>query len=297
MKSFFVSAAATLGLMLAACSGQTAEGNLADEAKLTSAVSAEGINAKAKDNQGERGDKHHARKPHGGPDMLVFAALREPINLTAEQKATIEGLRPKGPPAPDKARTTQLAAAIRSGNVSALPAMPGPEARFAESAKALATLHATLTKEQRAALVDAVSKRHAEHGPKEGAPPRGEREMRPHHEGGPMGHMLEGLDLTQAQKDAIKSKLDAQRPAPPTDEQRDAMKKQHETMRTEMQARLKTFANDTFDANAFVKPPGNAPQMKAHVDPLSVIVPVLTQAQREKLAARIEQGPPPRRAH
>ncbi len=81
-----------------------------------------------------------------------------------------------------------------------------------------------------------------------------------------------------------------------------AMKAKHEAFRSEKQSRLATFANDTFDATAFVTPPAGAMDpanaQKLHVDPmtreLSVITSVLTPAQREKLAARIEQGPPAR---
>ena len=47
------------------------------------------------------------------------------------------------------------------------------EARIAASAKALATLHDTLTAEQRVALVDNINKHAAEHGAKRGE--RGER--------------------------------------------------------------------------------------------------------------------------
>ena len=106
--------------------------------------------------------------------------------------------------------------------------------------------------------------------------------------------MLAGLDLTQEQKDAIKAKLDAQRPAAPTAEQREAMKTKMESMRTEMKAKLESFKSDKFDATAFVTPPKDLarPEMAGHPkNPLADIVPLLTPAQRESLAARIEKGP------
>jgi Spy/CpxP family protein refolding chaperone len=109
--------------------------------------------------------------------------------------------------------------------------------------------------------------------------------------------MLEGLDLTQAQQDSIKAKLDAQRPAPPSDADRAAMKAQHEAMRTAMQAKLQTFASDSFDAAAFAAPPvgakgfGPADHKDRFAADLAIITAELTPAQREKLASRIEAGP------
>ena len=244
----------------------------------------------------------------GGPDFLLVAALREPtIDLTADQKTTIEGAlaasKPVGPAGFDKTRVSALAAGIRSGKVDAAtvkaqaPSDDAKAAHLAAAAKAVATLHATLTPVQRRALVDALAKHaadHASHPPMDhaGGPPPGGM--------GPMEHMLEGLDVTQAQKDAIRAKLDAQRPAPPTDTERAAMKQQHEAMRALRTAKLQTFANDTFDANAFVAPPDGALKGPGpdHADrfaaDLAIITSVLEPAQREKLAARIEAGPPAR---
>ena len=273
----------------------------------------------------EEGGKHGPRmRPMAhrppGPDFLVHAALRAPINLTAEQKTTIEGLLKETAPAKPKFDTShaqKLAAAIRSNSVANLEAPKvgdmesAHQARIAASAKALATLHDTLRPEQRVALIDSIGQRAAEHGKhgkhvrKDGAQregkqrgERGERGERGFHgrggpAGGPMG-MLAGLDLTQEQKDAIKAKLEAQRPAKPTAEQREAMKAKMETMRSSMKAKLESFKGDTFDATAFVTPPKNLarPEMAAHMkNPLAEITPILTQAQRETLAARIEKGP------
>ena len=258
-----------------------------------------------------------AHRAPGGPDFLVHAALRAPIDLTAEQKATIEGLQktnaPRGHELGGAAHAQKLAAAIRSNAVvgTEWPKLDesAREARIAASAKALATLHATLTPEQRVALVDGIAKRAAEHGKKHvehGPRPDGEGFFRGR--GGPGGPnagpmaLLAGLDLTQEQKDAIKTKLEAQRPAKPTAEQREAMKAKMESMRAGMQAKLESFKGDHFDATAFVTPPkdlglrANA-EIGGHANPLAEIVPLLTPAQREALAARIEQGPAKRMKH
>ena len=270
----------------------------------------------AKEESGKGGHRVRAmaHRPTGGPDFLVHAALRAPINLTAEQKATIEGLvkatAPRGHER-NAAGAQKLAAAIRSNSVEGMdpPKLDesARQARIAASAKALATLHDTLTPEQRVALVDGITKRAAEHGQKHGQK-HGERGPRPDGErgfrgrggpGGPGGApmaLLAGLDLTQEQKDAIKTKLDAQRPAKPTAEQREAMKAKMESMRAGMQAKLESFKADQFDATAFVTPPKDlVPRegavLRGHANPLAVITPVLTPAQREALAARIEKGP------
>ena len=181
---------------------------------------------------------------------------------------------------------------------------------------ALQTLHTTLTKEQRRMLVDSMTARMAEHGPPPGAsrPGKGERGPegargpgRDHGpggersgKGGPLGHMLDGLALTDTQRTSIDTALAAQRPAAIDHE---AMKKGFEAMRTEMRARLESFAADSFDAQAFVAPPAGAPQggpmqpLARMVNELAVVVPLLEPAQRETLAALLEKGPPGGREH
>jgi Spy/CpxP family protein refolding chaperone len=291
--------------VLAGCSGSEST----NTGQGSSAISATTTSEKPEEGRPHAGRGHGPG--HGGPDFLVFAALHEnSINLSAEQRTTIEGLigkreggprgegKPEGRPAPDKAKTAELAAAIRSGKIDAAKLQPNRDGakvgndHQAKSAEKLATLHKTLTKEQRATLVDAIVAKMAKHG--EGKPegrPEGMREGRGHGEGGPMGHLTEGLDLTQAQKDQIKAKLDADRPAPPSEADRTAMK-------AAMDAKLQTFKADNFDANAFVAPPANAAKLGGPSDhmakELNAVVSVLTAEQREKLAQKIEQGPPAR---
>lgn len=275
------------------------------------------------------------RRGPGGPDFLVQAALREDIGLTAEQRTTIQSIvdssRPTPPanrgakgerPQPDAAKTAALAAAIRTGNVEGLKAsMPAPDAakiaeheasmkehmkeHQAKLATALTKLHDTLTAEQRAKLVDAIiakAPKQGERGPEDhkdkgpNAGPRGEH--------GPMGGLLQGIELTQAQKDALKAKMEAKasqvRAARPTEEQIAKMKAAHATMKASFDAKLQSFKGDSFDANAFVTPSegafGPRPGMPGH-DPkrmneeLSAIVSVLDANQREILAKKIEAGP------
>jgi Spy/CpxP family protein refolding chaperone len=306
-----LSTVSLLGLLVAVagCTGETG----AATGSSTTAQETAAVTRAATDQGPSHGPKGHHR---GGPDSLLVAALHAPLDLTAAQTATIksalEATRPAAPPAFDKSRAAALAASIRSGKVDA-SSLQSPNAtdmaarmaaHQAAEASALATLHATLTATQRRALVDSIAKREADHaakhaangGPKDGPMARG-----PHPEGhdamGPMGRMLDGLDLTQAQRDAIQTKLAADRPAPPTDAERAAMKAQHEAFRADRAAKLQTFAGDTFDAKAFVaKPAGATMGPRDHGDrfakDLAVVLSVLEAGQREKLAARIEAGPP-----
>lgn len=300
MISFRATATASLlGLLvaLAGCSAQTGATGSAGSSETIQAV--------------EPGPAAQAVNFHGpGQEHLLVAALREPsLSLTAAQKTAIEGAltasaSPRAPSAEGRSRMMALAAGVRSGKVDTSVQAPNGDAErsahLAASAKAIDTLHATLTPEQRRALVDAVSKRTEHRGPPPGMEANRDAKGERHHGGrgdhGPMGHLLAGLDLTQAQQDAIHTQMEAQKP---TAADHEAMKKQFESFHTAMQARLQTFANDTFDATAFVTPPAGA-VMKGHEDrmakDLAIITSVLDSAQREKLATRIEQGPPPRPA-
>ena len=310
-----LSTVSLLGLLVAVA-GCTGETGTAAAAGTPATVQESVAVATPAANHAARGPRHR-----GGPDSLLVAALHAPINLTAAQKSTIESAlattKPAAPPAFDKSRVTALAAAVRAGKVDAnsMPmAMPNQAdmaarmaAHKAATASALATLHATLTAEQRTALVASISKREADHAGKHAgkvAAANGGNAKMAHagrsHGGsmGPMGGMLKDLDLTQAQKDAIHAKLEAQKPAAPTDAERAARKAQHETFRAEKQAKLQSFAGDSFDATAFLAAPAgaqaHAPRADRFAKTLEVLAAVLDATQREKLATKIEAGPPAR---
>lgn len=287
-------AAALFGIT--GCGGDTASAKASDPTEeaaqavtLAKSAGTDDKAAPADCGGGEEGARaHHGGHggPGAGPEHLLRAALHELV-LSDAQKATIEAALAKGAPGPrdrgpeDRPAMTALAASVRAGKIDATAALAqvgAPEDHAAATATALDTLHATLTPEQRRALVDAVAKRMADHGPD------GERFGK----GGPMGHLLDGLSLTDAQRTSIDAALAAQRPAPID----------REAMKTEMRARLQSFAADSFDAKAFVAPPANAPQGKPRMHPmarrvneLAVIVPLLDATQRETLAAQLEKAP------
>lgn len=310
-----------LGILtgLVACSGESATGAGAESAGTSQAK------ATAQEDGRPGPGRPHMMPP--GPGSLLFAALHEDIALTAAQRTTIQGLvdasRPQPPDAnaaPGKDKAAALAAAVRSGKVDAVTLQPPKDAmeaahkeHAAKLASSLTTLHDTLSKEQREKLVDAIVAKAKEHGPghkgpheggkRPGPPEGGPQAHGPHgpHGHGPM-HLLEGIDLTEAQKKSLEEKLAAARPAPPSDADREAMRAKHEEMKKVFDAKLQSFKADAFDANAFVTPPEGGPRgpMAGHAEQmakeLSIILSVLDPAQREKLAAKIEQGPPARPA-
>ncbi|EYF01306.1 Hypothetical protein CAP_8460 [Chondromyces apiculatus DSM 436] len=245
-------------------------------------------------------------------------ALHE-LDLTDAQESAIEGaletLRAgmKGERPEGRAPFAVLAAGVRAGKVDvaavvAKAGTPGAgfEAHRAAVANALQTLHATLTKEQRRALVDTLAARAEAHGPHgKGAGKQGERAGGPP-PGGPLGHLLGRLDLDEDQQEAIARVLEADTPAPPSAADHEAMKQHVEAMRVEMRARLESFAADTFDARTFLAPPagdkapggagvhGPAAHLERMAKTLAAVVPLLEPEQREALAKDLEQGPPRR---
>jgi Spy/CpxP family protein refolding chaperone len=253
------------------------------------------------------------------------------LDLTDAQKATVKGAldqlaasaRARGPRG--DAPLAALAASVRAGNVDPSMAVEPPGARSgfeehrAAVADALQTLHATLTKEQRRALVDVLAKRMEAQGPKGARGPGCDESAAPGGEGacghgpparargaradmplsvpprmGMLGGLLSELELTDAQREAIEHALEAQRPAAPDPA---VMRQRFEAMRAELRARLEVFAVERFDAKAALAPlEGDKanPPMPPHalvVKELAVVVPILDPAQREKLATLLEQAP------
>lgn len=260
----------------------------------------------------------HGRKPHGGPAMLLGAALHE-LTLSDAQKTAIQSELDALKPSEDakdnhEAARKAVADAVRSGKIdeaALLAQMPKPRMDTAKLAKAITVLHDTLTAEQRKELVEKMTARMEKMGGPEGRPfgghgPKGDAD-RPENKGdhgpkgdkgfgarGPMGHLFQGIDLTDAQKETLRTAMEKDRPS---DADREAMKTKHEAMRATMKERLATFASDKFDANAFVTPPADAPKMGPEmmfgrmIKGIAALVPTLTEAQRATLASNIEAAP------
>jgi Spy/CpxP family protein refolding chaperone len=317
-RRFGISLVLPLAALLGAVGCQGAPGSSTSSEPVASGEQALAQPAKATGNAAaqtpaarELGDGPMARhgRPMGppAPEHLLFAALRE-LDLTPAQKSAIQAALPPRPERPDhgpaRAAFAALAAGVRAGSVdpaAVVATVDGADGGFAEhqaaAATALDTLHAALTKEQRRTLVDAMEKRMAEHGPmaEHAGPPPGTRAGRSHR-GGPMGELLAGLDVSDAQRASIEKALEAERPAPPD---ADAMKKRAEAMRGELRARLESFVDDAFDAKAFVSPPagglghgGPKQHLERMAKDVAIVVPLLEPAQREALAVKLEKGPP-----
>jgi Spy/CpxP family protein refolding chaperone len=275
--------------------------------------------------RGKRGGKHGF-----GHDNLLRTALHE-LELSDAQETAIKGALEKlredaGEHPRDAAWHAALAEGVRAGSIdkaaveAKLAKMEGGfEEHRARMAEALTTLHATLTKEQRRALVDAVAAKMEEkgaRGPKgdmdgegrrgkgekgdgerdgrRGKGEKGERGGWGDHgmKGGPLGHMLRDLNLTEEQRSKIDKALEASRPSEGDMEEK---KEAFEARRAEMKAKIEGFAADSFDAKAFLAgdvKKGKNP--KAHLDrmvtSLSAILPILTPEQRTSLADKLEKG-------
>jgi Spy/CpxP family protein refolding chaperone len=304
---------------VSACAGEDGASNAEAPAETAQELSAERDHAKP---GAERGHRGH----HGGPEMLLRVALHE-LDLSDAQEATIRGaLEQLAAAKGDKgaghdAVFAELARGVRAGKVDEAAVLakaggtePGADAHEAAAASALQTLHATLTKEQRRALVTEIASHPGkggrphgrDHGPgapgspegkdgeRRGRGPRGDKGGPGFGGHGPLGFMLRDVDLTDAQREAIGRALEAQKP---TAADHQSKEKQFEAARAEMQAKLETFAADGFDAKAFVArpamPEGFGP--KEHLQRLTrtvaSIVPILEPAQREQLAVNLEKGP------
>lgn len=285
-----------------------------DEAKKVARKDRADRDAKdARGDRGERGGKHG--RGHGGPEQLFRAAL-EGLELNGAQKAAIEGAladleasRPQRPEpgAQGDSPFAAIADQVRKGTVDAAAVeaafakhRPDHTEHQAAMTRALGTLHATLTGAQRRQLVDdvlarmderekAFAAKKDERGATDDAErgPRGEGHGK---RGGPLGHLIQGLDLRddqQAKVDAILAGL------APEGADLEALEEKHATMKKEMKARLESFAGDRFDAAAAL-PPKDAMKGDHHAkmaQALAAIVPVLDEAQRDALADRLEQGP------
>lgn len=290
--------------LVVACSAEQSN-NVQPDTASTAQQASQSDTAAADKGPGPRGH-HGPGGPGGNPELfLVGASLHaKDLNLTDAQRTTIEGLtkhdapNARERPAFDTGKAKELAAAIRAGNVSSLPKGPGPDAteiqaRQAASAQKIKTLHDTLTADQRAKLVADIQAHAGKGGPggpggphgDKGGPdkgaPKGEMRHGPHGgPGGAGGPFSEDLNLTDAQKEQLKAKFEANHPKP-----------DFAAMQAEMKTKLESFKADSFDANAFVTPSAQF-QPKNDGNPLADLVSVLTPEQREILAKKIEAGPP-----
>lgn len=266
---------------------------------------------------GERGPRGHhgkmGKKGHGGPEKLLHAALKE-LDLSDAQQTAIEGAKSelrdarKGRPEPDGKAFAAVADQVRAGKVDAASieaaleqGRPDHAAGREATARALSTLHTTLTPQQRRELVDAITARMADHEEKK-AERKGDEEGKARGfegkgfrggKGGPLKHLLRGVDLTEDQQAKVDAILEGMKP---NEAERSAFQAKHQAMEKDRRARLELFAKDRFDANAFLPADGMKDAMKPDhgarmAQALAAIVPLLDATQREALADRLAEGP------
>ncbi|MFO0612446.1 MAG: hypothetical protein U0414_07655 [Polyangiaceae bacterium] len=270
------------------------------------------VEATAELSQAEGRQPPPGHRMHG--PFEIFSVALDVLDLSASDRATIENLakdlRPEPPPGghgPSAEDRKALADAVRSGKVDAstldTPAPPPFAELHQKLVTSLQTLHDMLSDAQRAKLVAALDARGdgppPDHEQPDG-PPRGEHPHDGPPPGGPMGgpppggpmggpppieHMLGDLGVSDAQREKIISALDGaglgKPSAPPT---RDP--------KGDRRALLDAFAAASFNANDALPRPPAMGKPHSPIEVLAVIVPLLDEAQRAKLADRIEQGPP-----
>ncbi len=249
-------------------------------------------------------------------------------------QAELDALKPDGSEKVNhEAARKAVADAVRSGKVdeaALLAQFAKPQIDTARVAKAIGVLHDTLSAAQRKELVEKMTARMEKFGGPDGRPewkdrgakdgadrreakgdrgdkgdrgsrgdrgPKGERGDKGEHGPGmhgPLGQLLRGIELTDAQRETVRAAMEK---TMPSEADREAMKASHEAMRTAMKDRLATFASDSFDANAFATPPAGAPKMGPEamfghmIKVIAAVTPVLDETQRAELAKRIEEAP------
>jgi len=290
---------APAALALAFVSGCSAGGTSIEDSSDTAQAASPDTKVAPKPGKGER---------FGGPEKMFREAIGN-LDLNATQKATID--KALADAFPEKARKEKgeamkpvfglVASQIRAGsidekaiNAKIAEVAPGKEDDHrAKMAAAIQTVHDTLTSEQRAQLVDELESKVSEHQGKERDHERAGKKEHAHHGGGELGFLLHGVDVDDAQREKIKSALDAAGIAPP---EKGEMKSMRGEMKAKMAAMLEAFKGDKFDAASALpekEEHGHAEHLARMVKALSVVVPLLDQDQREALAKNIENGPQP----
>jgi Spy/CpxP family protein refolding chaperone len=241
----------------------------------------------AKAAEAPRVDRKHDRKHdkgHGGPAMLLRAALGE-LTLAADQKQKIEGLlaelKDAGPGrgAEGRALEKSIANSVRSGSFDDAvfqkhyaAVETEAKAHAEKTQRALGTLHATLTPEQRSQLVTALETR-----TKDGKRDHAKKGRR----GFGFDKGLRDLDLSDEQRQKLES---ARADKPDFEKLGDWKAKKAEL--------LSAFESADFDAKKLV----NAGEMARHargfaemrVKRARTLSEILTPEQRTKYAASLE---------
>jgi Spy/CpxP family protein refolding chaperone len=246
--------------------------------------------ASAEEEKATAGVRSYHRHHHGGVGMFVHMAI-DTLGVPDDKKADLEkiqtDLHKSMAPVHDAEREvlTILADGVAAGKVDEgklKPAVAKEEAAASaaheKEAEALEKLHAALTPEQRAALVDKVNA-HVEIWQKSAGEEYGNKEK-----GGRLAELRDELGLSTEQEDKISDALKKDAPA----------KVDPAKVEAHVKAFTEAFSQDKFDAkslttakeaDAYVAKHGTERLVRFY----SIVTPILTPEQRTKLADRLRE--------
>lgn len=243
----------------------------------------------------------HRQHHHGGFVALIAMSIRD-LNLTPDQKATVEKIRSDLVAKMEPARTAEqslvgvLADGVAAGAVDRAKAdaaidqiVAQAQALHGNTLDAMNQLHAALTAAQRAALVGKLQ----EHFEK-WKEANGHEDQQGQHRSGYMVALVRDLSLSQTEaqqiKDSFRSLLQANAPA--AGQTTNVQDHQHREVSDHMQAFAAAFKADTFDAHSLTSAnAANGHMAKWGATRMArffeAAAPVLTPDQRAKLAQMI----------
>jgi Spy/CpxP family protein refolding chaperone len=241
------------------------------------------------------GDEHRQRH-HGGVLMLIAMSLKD-LDLAGDQRASVEKIRTdllaKMEPARAAGRdvANTLADGVAAGAIDRAKADAGIDKLVTQvqglndaSRDSLNQLHAVLSAQQRAALVDKLQSHWEKWKEAHGEDEKDD----PQHRNGHLLGLVQTLGVTQAEAQKIKTNFHELMKASPQDQQ-------HKEVQDHMQAFASAFKSDKFDAKTLT----GANAANGHIARwgatrrarfLEAAAPVLTPDQRAKLAQMIREG-------
>jgi Spy/CpxP family protein refolding chaperone len=229
-----------------------------------------------------------AQAPHAGGPIVAFLDAAQALSLRPDQRSAIDAARARleQQAAPVREARAKLAAEtaqeVRQGQIDKAKLQPLAD-QVAAAAGALRPVvqetvqkvHDVLDASQRKALVASLRERAAQR--------MGPGEMR-----GRMQEMAADLGLTDAQRASIRDQVKRTIAA-----RAEAARAEHAAMKARMETLAAAFESETFDAKALDVgghlADGAKRLMGLHGVFLDATVPVLTPAQREILATKIQQ--------
>jgi Spy/CpxP family protein refolding chaperone len=229
-----------------------------------------------------------AQPQHTGGQMGALLDAAATLNLRADQQATVDAARAhlQTATAPVREARAKLAAEIaqevQAGQIDHAKIQPladqvaaAVDATKPAVQETVQKLHDTLDASQRTALVASLRERSSQRA--------GHGEMRDH-----MQQVAEELGLTDAQRASIREQVKQTFAA-----RADTAREERGQMKTRMETLATAFQGEVFDAKALdvgVNGAAGAKRLMGfHGAFLDAAVPVLTPAQREILATKIQQ--------